>query len=150
MVYSDLPSFNSLINGYIKHGKLRDALYLFAELQRDKHNTVKPNGCTFVALLRACAKLHDLRSGMQIHEVILEKAEITSDGFIGNALLDMYVTIGLLENAQKVFHVMATRDVISWTALIGGHAKQGHGKEALKYFEEMQIQGIRPNIVTYV
>ena len=100
MVYSDILSFNSLINGYIKHGKLRDALYLFTELQRDKHNTVKPNGHTFVALLRACAKLHDLRSGMQIHEVISEKAEITSDGFIGNALLDMYANLGSLSTLQ--------------------------------------------------
>eukprot|EP00250_Pteridium_aquilinum_P032060 c44900_g1_i1 orf=1-327(+) len=62
----------------------------------------------------------------------------------------MYAKCGLLKRAQEVFDSLLARDVVTWTALIAGFAKNEHGKEALKCFDHMQDEGVCPNAVTYV
>ena len=69
---------------------------------------------------------------------------------MGTALIDMYTSCGLLPEAEDVFHKMPIQDVVSWTALIAGYAIHGHGREALKCFEKMQLKGISPNSVTFL
>jgi pentatricopeptide repeat protein len=49
----------------------------------------------------------------------------------------MYAKCGSIEDARKVFHKMQSQDVVTWTAILGGFAIHGHGKEALKHFEQM-------------
>ncbi|KAI5082216.1 hypothetical protein GOP47_0001959 [Adiantum capillus-veneris] len=38
-------------------------------------------------------------------------------------------------------HVVLARDLIMWTAIIGGYSQHGYGAEALKCFDEMQLDG---------
>ncbi len=40
--------------------------------------------------------------------------------------------------------------MVTWTAILGGCAMHGHGKEALKHFERMCEEGVQPNEVTFV
>jgi pentatricopeptide repeat protein len=42
-----------------------------------------------------------------------------------------------MEDAQRVFNEMPSRNVVSWTAMLQGFAMHGYGKEALKHFEQM-------------
>jgi pentatricopeptide repeat protein len=39
---------------------------------------------------------------------------------------------------------------VSWNAIIAGYSQSGHPREALAFFNEMQVQGIKPNSVTMV
>lgn len=41
-------------------------------------------------------------------------------------------------------------NVVTWSALITGYAQNGHGKEVLKLFMQMQEQHIVPNTTTFV
>jgi len=40
--------------------------------------------------------------------------------------------------------------VVTWNAMIGGYAIHGHGKEALKQFEQMREEGVQPDDITFV
>jgi pentatricopeptide repeat protein len=55
-----------------------------------------------------------------------------------------------MEDAWSVFNKMPSQYVVTWTAILGGCAIHGHGKEALKHFERMCEEGVQPNDVTFV
>lgn len=59
---------------------------------------------------------------------------------LGNALADMYIKCGALENAQWVFAELPVEDVL-WTPLIAGYTQQGQGHDASNCFEQMQCKG---------
>jgi pentatricopeptide repeat protein len=52
--------------------------------------------------------------------------------------------------AHKLFERMPEQNVVSWTAIIAGYSQNGHPHEALAFFNEMQVQGIKPNSITMV
>ena len=69
---------------------------------------------------------------------------------VGNALISMYSKCGSIRDARLVFDGMVIRDVISWTAMIGGLAMYGCGQVALQLFEQMKKEGVRPDSLTFV
>ncbi len=69
---------------------------------------------------------------------------------MGNSLVDMYAKCGSMEDAWRVFNKMPSLDVVSWNAILGGCAMHGHGKEALKHFEQMCEEGVHPDDITFV
>jgi pentatricopeptide repeat protein len=54
-----------------------------------------------------------------------------------------------MEDAWIVFNKMPSQDVVTWNAILGGCVRHGHGKEALKHFEQM-CKGVLPNDITFV
>ena len=51
---------------------------------------------------------------------------------------------------KKVFDRLTSHDVVLWIALIAGYADNGHGHYALDCFEQMQLEGISPNVAAFV
>ena len=60
----------------------------------------------------------------------------------------MYVRLGELSEARKVFDKMPKRSVISWTAMINGYVSFSLQGEALRFFSEEN--GIVENSSNYV
>eukprot|EP00250_Pteridium_aquilinum_P001831 c12039_g1_i1 orf=518-874(+) len=103
----------------------------------------------FVALLKDCTMLKDIKRGGKLH------AEITKHGletniFVGNTLIDFYAKCGSVGKAQDLFDKLPFRDVVSWTVLISGYTLHGHGEEALYCYQRMLGEGISPNVVTFI
>eukprot|EP01018_Ginkgo_biloba_P014275 Gb_03221 [translate_table: standard] len=142
----NVVSWNAMIAGCTENGQNEESLKLFRQMQLAG---VAPNSKTFVSLLPACANLAALEQGKAIHEEI-NKAGLQSDICVANALVDMYAKCGSIKNALHVFDKMPRRDVVSWTAMIGGYAMHGCGEEALKLFEQMQHAGTKPDHITLV
>eukprot|EP00250_Pteridium_aquilinum_P021360 c25097_g1_i3 orf=437-2410(+) len=111
-------------------------------------NYTQTDPCNFVALLKACARLKDLKKGREIHLVINRNARLKKDPFVCSMLVNMYAKCGFLAEAQEVFDVLPFQDVVTWTALIAGYVQNGNGKEALNYYEQMQLEGVSPNAFT--
>ncbi|CAK9865911.1 unnamed protein product [Sphagnum jensenii] len=142
----DVVSWNTMIVGYAKHGYGEEAFRLFHQMQQEGF---KPDTVTCTSTLKACTGPRALEWGKHVHSHIM-KAGYNVDVRIGNALIDMYAKCGSLEAACQVFDVMPERDVISWTAMIVGLAQHGCGEEALQVFEQMRVEGVEPNAVTFV
>jgi pentatricopeptide repeat protein len=62
----------------------------------------------------------------------------------------MYAMCGSMDNAWRVFNKMPFRIVVTWSTILGGCAMHGHGKEALKYFDQMCEEGVQPNDITFI
>ncbi|KAJ7522791.1 hypothetical protein O6H91_18G026600 [Diphasiastrum complanatum] len=45
---------------------------------------------------------------------------------------------------------MPQKDAVSWNAMIAGYAKHGNGEQALRLYQEMKLQGLKPNKVTFI
>ncbi|KAH8973883.1 hypothetical protein BDL97_01G071100, partial [Sphagnum fallax] len=110
---------------------------------------LQPNPVTFVGVLNACASLGALEEGRCVHKQIVESG-CESDVFVGSSLVDMYAKCGSMEDAAKVFNKMTSRDVVSWSAMLSGLVKSGQAQKALELYREMQLEGVRPNAVTFV
>ncbi len=143
-VFSKMPShdvvtWNAMILGHVKSAQGHKALELFRQMQQEG---VQPDSVTFVGVLNACASFVALEEGRCAHKQIIQNGW-DSDVFVGNSLVDMYAKCGSMEDAWRVFNRMPSRDVVSWNAILGGCAMHGHGKEALKHFEQMCEEGIQ-------
>ncbi|XP_016456148.2 pentatricopeptide repeat-containing protein At2g13600-like [Nicotiana tabacum] len=152
MIERNVVSWNALIAGYTQNGDNEEALNLFLML---KGESVWPTHYTFGNLLNACANLADLKLGRQAHAHILKHGfrfqnGPESDVFVGNALIDMYMKCGSVEDGSCVFTKMLDRDWVSWNAVIVGYAQNGHAIEALETFKVMLVYGEKPDHVTMI
>ncbi|KAI3461092.1 hypothetical protein Pfo_017755 [Paulownia fortunei] len=174
----DLVSWNSLINGYVRSGRGKEALRIYKEMEMESN--VDPDEVTMIGVVMACTQLEDLKLGHEFHRYIRHQGLNTSVP-LANALLDMYVKCGNLEEAKELFERMEEKTIVSWTTMVVGYAKFGYldvarrlfnampdkdvvpwnamisayvqaqrGKEALSLFHEMQAMKVEPNEVTMV
>ncbi|KAK9135806.1 hypothetical protein Syun_015136 [Stephania yunnanensis] len=141
-----LVSWNTMIAGYEQNGDYEEAIRLFCQMQREGE---KPDKHTLSSVLSACAGLAALNQGKAIHQRVLKT--VIADTPISNSLITMYSRCGVLGEALVVFNeVKMQRDVISWNAIIGGHAYQGFGVEALTLYKEMRRLKVRPTYITFI
>lgn len=138
-------SWNSMIAAYSHHGLGKEALDIYHRMEEDG---VVPNRFTFISSLVACAILFSLEEGEAIHSRLVDIG-LDSDTLVGTALLNLYVKCGTVENARSVFDRTHQCDVVSWTTMIIAYIQQGHGKEALSLFWEMQQQGVMPDQISF-
>eukprot|EP01018_Ginkgo_biloba_P009823 Gb_15506 [translate_table: standard] len=142
----DVVSWNVMIAGYAQNGHVDEAIKFFKQM---KSTGVKPNSISFASVLPAYANLAALEYGKEVHEDII-RSGLQSDIFLGNALVDMYGKCRSIQDARQVFDGMHERNVVSWTSMIAAYAQNAYFEETLKLFQEMQLTGLKPNLVTYV
>eukprot|EP00253_Pinus_taeda_P001176 PITA_01176 len=142
----DVVSWTAMVAGFAQNGYYEESLKLFRHLQIIGLN---PNASTFASILPACANLFAMAHGKQVHEDIVRNG-FHSDIVVGNALVDMYAKCGCINDAQKIFNTMPTKNVVSWNTMIVGYAIHGQSKQALQLFERMQHAGTNPDRVTFI
>lgn len=144
----DMASWSAMITAYTNHASYEQGLSLFRRMVVDEG--VKPDQVTACSVLSGCAHLGSLGllAGKSFHGYIV-KNEWELSVELGTALVNMYAKCGTLKFASQVFALMRERNVMSWTSLICGLAQHGYSKEALDIFEKMQIEGVRPNELTF-
>ena len=142
----DVIGFTSLITGYDQHGYGDKALKCFEQM---RNKGLAPDAMTFTCILKACGSMGAAEIGKEIHADIVKEGLLVHDNVLGNALVNMYAKCGALAMAQQVFDEISMRDIVSWTSLISGYGKHGHGEETLNCFQRMQLEGLCPNTVTF-
>ncbi|WCJ31002.1 Pentatricopeptide repeat (PPR) superfamily protein [Euphorbia peplus] len=138
-------SWNTMMSCYVQHGQSREALDMFHEMP---NLGVVPDEVTLLSVLSACSQTGDLVTGKKIHNFICNNNYVPSITLC-NSLIDMYAKCGALQNAMDVFNEMPNKNLVSWNSLLGALALHGCGLEAIKLFENMQADGIRPDEITF-
>ncbi|KAK7386070.1 hypothetical protein VNO78_32148 [Psophocarpus tetragonolobus] len=80
----------------------------------------------------------------QLHLKIY-KSGLTNDVFWCNTLINLYVRVGNLVSAQKLFDGMPQKNLVSWSCLISGYAQNGMPDEACMLFKGIISAGLLPN-----
>ncbi|KAL2923870.1 hypothetical protein RDABS01_015361, partial [Bienertia sinuspersici] len=89
-----------------------------------------------------------LRLGRQIHNFILVNG-LSYDLAHCNALITMYSRCGDLYSARNVFDKMLEKNIISWSAMMGGYGMHGNFDEVLRLFDRMLDSGVLPDGATF-
>ncbi|KAI8573952.1 hypothetical protein RHMOL_Rhmol01G0316000 [Rhododendron molle] len=153
-VFNEMPvknvvSWSAMIACYVKNGMAFEALELFREMMMLETLGSVPNSVTMVSVLQACAALAALEQGKLIHGYILRK-RLDSILPVMNTLVTMYARCGNLEWGKSIFDRMDKRDVVSWNSLISSYGIHGFGTNAIKAFNNMIGQGIRPSAISFL
>uniref|UniRef100_A0A5K0Z0Z9 Pentatricopeptide repeat-containing protein n=1 Tax=Nymphaea colorata TaxID=210225 RepID=A0A5K0Z0Z9_9MAGN len=88
------------------------------------HEGLRPDCLICSTLLNACAYLSALEQGKQVDTHIV-KLGFDLDVFYGNALVNMYVKCGCVEDANLAFLEIPLRGIVSWSSMITGLAQHG-------------------------
>ncbi|KAL5976508.1 hypothetical protein ACLOJK_020841 [Asimina triloba] len=142
----DVVLWSAMIGGYVQNGENEEALSLYGKMEMEG---LLPNELTMASVLRACSNLAALEQGKQMHARTI-KYGLGLVVPIGSALSTMYAKCGSLEDGTHVFRRMQKRDIVSWNLMISGLSQNGLGTEALKLFDEMILDGIEPDHVTFI
>ncbi|KAK7303918.1 hypothetical protein RJT34_14837 [Clitoria ternatea] len=140
----DTVSWNSMISGYAKMGRAREAVDVFVEMRK---GGFEPDEMSLVSVLGACGELADLELGKWVEGFVVE-CGMPLNSYIGSALISMYCKCGELMSARRVFDNMAKRDVITWNAVISGYAQNGMADEAISLFHRMKENHVNPNKIS--
>ncbi|KAL8263512.1 hypothetical protein R6Q59_021642 [Mikania micrantha] len=94
---------------------------------------------TFSLVLKACSRMGLIREGMQVHG-LLKKTELSSELYLQNCLICMYVKCGFVELARQVFDRMLERDTVSFNTMIDGYVKGGMVLLARELFDSLPLK----------
>ncbi|KAA8521693.1 hypothetical protein F0562_012317 [Nyssa sinensis] len=148
MVARDLVSWNSIIAAYEQNDDPNAALKFFGGMQL---NGIQPDVLTLVSLASIVAQSRDHKNSRSIHGFVMRRFWIMVDVVIGNAIVDMYAKLGIIDCAHKVFEKIPSKDVISWNTMITGYAQNGLASEAIEMYCMMEVcKDITPNQGTWV
>lgn len=142
----DLITWNTMVVGFAQNGYLNEVLGLLVLM---KEETNEPDNFTFASILTACANATAIEQGKQVHAIIL-KSDFKVDTALTNALITLYCRAGCIKDAKRVFSAISEKNVVSWTSMISGYTQCGYCKEALRLFDQMKCEGIKPNFKTFI
>lgn len=140
----NIISWTSIILGLRINNRSFEALFFFKEMML----RLKPNSVTLVSVLSACSRIGALTCGKEIHAHAL-RTGLGFDGFLPNAILDMYVRCGRMESAWKQFF-SGDQDVAAWNILLTGYAECGKGELAIELFQRMVESNVIPDEITFI
>ncbi|KNA03632.1 hypothetical protein SOVF_207350 [Spinacia oleracea] len=141
MPVKNIVSWTTMLTEYARNGWFRHALLLFQEMRRE---CLELDQTSLTVALSVCAELGDLSTGKWIHIYVIKKFDGRERDIcvrLHNALIHMYTSCGVIEEASRIFKEMPRKTVVSWTTMIMGYAKHGSAKKAIEVFECMQNSG---------
>lgn len=150
-VFSTMPkrnvvSWGAIITALTENGRPEESLEVF--VQMNKHPVVHDK-VIYICALHACASYGALEQGQNIHAKMIEEG-IERDTIVANALVTLYGRSGNLDSAMTIFRKIIKRDAVSWSAIISACAQNGDSKEALKLFNQMELEGFQSHIATHI
>lgn len=141
-----LITWNAMITGCAQNGLAALVLDIYCKMEL---SGICPDAMTFVAVLSACANLGAQRTGFEVEQKI-ESCGLRFNTFLKNALINMYARCGKLARARAIFDEMPEKNLVSWTAIIGGYGMHGLGETATELFDEMINSGVKPDGTVFV
>ncbi|KAK7350756.1 hypothetical protein VNO77_09684 [Canavalia gladiata] len=144
MSETDLTTWNLMVRVYAENDCPEQALELLYELQAQG---MKPDAMTIMSLLPVCTQMASVHLLSQCHGYIIRSC--FEDLHLKGGLLDAYAKCGIISCAYKIFQSSANKDLVMFTAMIGGYAMHGMSEDALWIFSHMLMLGIKPDHVIF-
>lgn len=142
----DVISWNSMISGYSRNGRAYEAFQLLHQM---RSQSFSPDAITIVSVLSSCISLGALHVGSSLHALSLKEGLLTSNIIVGTAFLNLYAKCGDAQSARMIFDGMGEKNIITWSAMMGGYGLNGVSWRSLGLFSEMLKEDMKPNEVIF-
>ncbi|XP_068658744.1 pentatricopeptide repeat-containing protein At1g19720 [Aristolochia californica] len=123
-----------------QNGQLKEAV-LALELLAKSGYQVRPG--TYTSLLQSCIDLDSIHEGRRVHARISSVRDLNP--FVVTKLISMYAKCGSLQEARNVFNEMLQRNLFTWSAMIGGYAREQKWEDISELFLLMVEEGVVPD-----
>ncbi|XP_042479698.1 pentatricopeptide repeat-containing protein At2g29760, chloroplastic-like [Macadamia integrifolia] len=124
-------------------GSINPALLVYKEMLG---TDARPDGHTFLYLIRALAARLDLQQGQQIHSNIV-KAGFGTNQFVSSSLVGFYAACGFVDRGHQVFDEVPQPGLVLWTAIMRAYVCEKNPQEALRLFGKMRGLDLMPDAV---
>ncbi|XP_042008135.1 pentatricopeptide repeat-containing protein At3g24000, mitochondrial-like [Salvia splendens] len=141
----DTISWNSILAAFAHNGLAEECVRYFHLMRL---NQGKVDQSTLSTVLSVCDCVDNLSWGRGIHGLLF-KLGLDYDICLSNTLLNMYFETGQWREAEKLFHSMPQKDLISWNSMMSGYVLAGKNLEALRVLRELLYMGNMTNYVTF-
>lgn len=138
----DLTTWNLMVKVYAENNYPSQALKLFIEMQ---HHGLRPDSMSIMSLLPLCAQMASVHMLKQCHGYVVRAC--FENILLEGALVDVYSRCGNITSSYKLFQSTKKKDLVLFTAMVGGLAMHGLGEEAVWVFNHMLDLGLKPDHV---
>ncbi|GAV77501.1 LOW QUALITY PROTEIN: PPR domain-containing protein/PPR_2 domain-containing protein, partial [Cephalotus follicularis] len=136
----DCVSWNTMISGYARNGRMDEALLLFNSIH--ERNVVSWNAMV----------TRIFHNGDVAHAIVSDMEEASKlfhpmpnpDTPSWNSMISRFAHMSSLEVARTFFERMPQRNLYSWNSMIAGHEKNEDYEGTIKLFTQMQVEGEKP------
>ncbi|KAF5746686.1 hypothetical protein HS088_TW06G00858 [Tripterygium wilfordii] len=144
----DSATWNLMISGF---AQLEEGVEAFKFFKKMQLSGVSPSLKCITSLLPVCSTLSALLCGKEIHGHAI-RTDTSSEEFIATALIDMYMKCGCSFWARRIFDQFKVKPAypVFWNAMISGYGRNGDCESAFEIFDQMQLEKVKPNSVTFV
>ncbi|XP_024515524.1 pentatricopeptide repeat-containing protein At4g02750-like [Selaginella moellendorffii] len=132
-------TWNAIVSAYGDHKRILEAKVMFDRM-------VERDATSWNAIVGAHAMNGDLERAGDLIQRMPQNTLCSS-----NALLTAHCLRGRLEEARVLLlDGSRPRNLVGWSAVIGGYAQAGCGAESLQLFRAMDLDGVQPDNITFI
>ncbi|XP_027077626.1 pentatricopeptide repeat-containing protein At4g39952, mitochondrial-like [Coffea arabica] len=142
---TDTESWNLIVAGFCKSRLESKCIEMFRKMQ---HLEIEYNLNCLMSVISSCSRLEATLLGRSLHCHAIKSLACESVS-VANSLIDMYGKSGNLNSARRIFS-RTQKDTVTWNVLISSYAHNGYSSEALALFNQMVLEGTKPNTATLV
>ncbi|GAA0186565.1 hypothetical protein LIER_33853 [Lithospermum erythrorhizon] len=142
----DSVAYNAFISGRSFNGLDQEALEVFKEMCV---LSLRPNVSTLASVVPLCSRLENHWVGRCLHALAV-KVGLLMDDHLVPALISMYSGFGELLIAVGIFGCVLDKNVTLFNAMLSAYAVHQKVFDAFNLFQHMLLDGVRPNMVTFV
>ncbi|GLT44010.1 hypothetical protein SLA2020_179290 [Shorea laevis] len=142
----DVAAWNAMIVGFARLGFLDRVLSLFYDM---RFVGIQPDSVTIVGVSQAVLGLKNLNLVRGVHSLGIQIG-VDGDVSVANTLIAVYAKCGDLESAEMVLNGIEVKSIVSWNAIIAGHANFKRFRDAFDLYRRMLLDGLRPDVSTTV
>ncbi|CAF1288256.1 unnamed protein product [Adineta steineri] len=137
----NIITYGAMLKGYTLNNMCDKALDLYEQIKL-KHNNI-----TYTILLNACAQLSTNRA-KEIGKKLLHQIskDLPHDNILLTSALDMLMKFGDIKKAEELFHLIKTKDIIIYGAMMKGYTSNNMCEKALDLYQQVQLNH---NNITY-
>lgn len=152
----NVMSWTTVIGACGENGEAVKGLRFFAKMLSEG---IQPNEFTLTSISSVCITMLSIHVGAQVHSLGI-KLGYASNLRVRNSIMYLYLKCGLFDEAQKLFDGMSHVNLVTWNAMIAGHAQMmdlvkddlsahNSGTEALNIFSKLNSSGMKPDLYTF-
>ncbi|KAI3467383.1 hypothetical protein Pfo_024046 [Paulownia fortunei] len=127
----------------VKDGLHKEAIALYTH----HHSaSIPPTNFTFPYILKACAELKAISHGQMLHAHLVKAGH--TNKHTTTDLTNMYMKLGLVDSAAKLFDEIPNPSVSILNVVISGFSQNGLFEEGFRVFEQFSVPNLRLDSVT--
>ncbi|KAI7724795.1 hypothetical protein M8C21_031220 [Ambrosia artemisiifolia] len=144
MPMRDIITYNIVISGLKRNGLSKQALYVYSQMVSQGF---VESSSTFSTVLSVFSQERLYQEGLQVHNRVVVLG-LSLNVYVGSALIDLYMNMGLVDIALRLFDDLPDRNLATWNQLLRGFGGFGMSQK-LELYYRMKREGVVLNPVAF-